>query len=90
LPFMRLKCFQTHDDLFLTYDLVVVMEPLSLPHRISSILVMSTTTSSGAEENELLMLELQTEKPVLLFNMAGVSEIINVGRIKKIKKCEAY
>jgi hypothetical protein len=26
----------------------------------------------------------------LLFKMAGVSEIINVGRIKKLKKCEAY
>jgi hypothetical protein len=80
---MCLKCFQTHDDLFLRHDLVVVVEPLSLPPRISSVSVMSTTTSSGAEENELLMLELQTEKPVQLFNMAGISEIINVGRIKK-------
>ncbi len=88
---MRLKCFQTHDDLFLRYDLVVVVvEPLSLPPWISSVLVMSTTTSSGAEEIELLMLELQTEKHVLLFNMPGVSDIINVGKIKKIKKCEAY
>jgi hypothetical protein len=51
---------------------------------------MSTTTSSGVEEIELLMLELQTEKHVLLFNMPGVSDIINVGKIKKIKKCEAY
>jgi hypothetical protein len=45
-------CFQTHDDLLLMFDLVivVVLVPLSLAPRISSTSDMTTTTSSGAEE----------------------------------------